>query len=102
TVAQVLGVKAPSLVDHGLIQSLQDAYEKGSSAAANLRLLHKLTLARAPLPTRLHVMRRLLVQNPNHPFMDADIRTFERAWFKQAPDFARGLAKEGRPELIQE
>jgi hypothetical protein len=102
TVAQILGVAAPSLIDHALIQSLQDAYEKGSSTAANLKLLHKLTLARAPLPTRLSVMRRLLVQNPNHPFMDSDIRTFEKAWFKQAPEFARNLAKQERPELIQE
>ena len=102
TVAQVLNIKPPALIDHGLIQSLQDAYEKGSSAAANLRLLHRLTLARAPLPTRLHIMRKLLVQNPNHPFMDVDIRTFERSWFKQAPDFARALAKQERPELIGE
>jgi hypothetical protein len=102
TVAQVLGVKTPTPVDHGLIQSLQDAYDKGTSSSANLRLLHKLTLARAPLPTRLNVMRKLLIQNPNHPFLDADIRTFEKAWFKQMPDFARALAKQERPELIQE
>ena len=67
-----------------------------------MRSLHRLTLARAPLPTRLNIMRRLLVQDPNHPFMDTDIRTFERAWFKQALPFVQPFVKQGRVELIQE
>jgi hypothetical protein len=100
--AQTLGVAAPELIHRELFSALQDAYNKGSTVAENLRLLHQLTLARAPLPTRLAVMRRLVVQNPNHPFLDTDIRAFERAWFKQAVGFAQGLAKQGRTQLIEE
>jgi hypothetical protein len=102
TVAQVVGTRPPTLLNRDLVATLQDAYQKGSTSTDNLRRLHRLTLARAPLPTRLAVMRRLLVQDPNHPFMDADIRTFERAWFKQAVGFVQPFVKEGRPEVIQE
>jgi hypothetical protein len=102
SVAQILNVKAPSLVDRDLFAALQECYEKGSTAATNLKLLQRLTLARAPLPTRLAIMRRLAVQNPNHPFLDGDIRVFEKAWFKRANDFAQAFAKLGRPEVIEE
>ncbi len=97
-----LARKPPNLLNRDLVEALQDAYQKGSTAAENMRSLHRLTLARAPLPTRLNIMRRLLVQDPNHPFMDTDIRTFERAWFKQALPFAQPFVKQGRVELIQE
>ena len=100
--AQRLKIRPPSLVNLDLFATLQDAYEKGNSAEGNLKLLHKLTLARAPLPTRLTVMRRLHVQNPNHPFMDADIRVFEKAWFRRSVEFVQPFTKEGRPEVIEE
>ena len=57
---------------------------------------------RAPLPTRLAVMRRLLADQPNHPFLDGDIREFKRAWFARAVGFANGFVDSGRPEIIAE
>jgi len=102
TVAQVVGTKPPSLLNRDLVEALQEAYQKGETATENLRVLHRLTLARAPLPARLAIMRRLLIQDPNRRFLDTDIRTFERAWFKQALPFVQQFVKQGRPELIQE
>ncbi|MDB5384721.1 MAG: hypothetical protein JWM11_367 [Planctomycetaceae bacterium] len=102
TVATALGVKAPSLLNRDLIETLQETYQKGSSVESNLRVLHRLTLARAPLPTRLTIMRRLQIQDCNLPFIDADIRTFERTWFKRAVDFAQPFAKAGNAEVINE
>ena len=102
SVAQVLNVRQPALIDRDLFAALQECYDKGSSSATNIKLLHKLTLARAPLPTRLAVMRRLSIQNPNHPFLDSDIRAFEKAWFKRANEFAQAFVKPGQPEVIQE
>ena len=101
-VATALGMNAPPLLNYDLIQVLQETYEKGASAEGNLRTLHRLTLARAPLPTRLAIMRRLQIQDPNRPFIDADIRTFEKAWFKRAADFAQPFAKEGNVQAVEE
>ncbi len=100
--AKLIGAKPPVVVNRDLVAAVQDSYQKDTTAAGNRNVLHRLTLAQAPLPTRLTVMRRLLAQNPNHPFMEADIRTFERAWFKQAVRFAQSLVKEGRPQWIAE
>jgi hypothetical protein len=100
--ARLLGVRAPALINRDLVGAVQDAYEKGSTAAENLALLHRLNLARAPLPSRLAVMRSLLKRNPNHPHLEADIRTFERAWFKQAVNFVQPFIKDAKPECIQE
>jgi pSer/pThr/pTyr-binding forkhead associated (FHA) protein len=102
SVAQIVNAKRPTLVDRDLFAALQECYEKGSNAATNLKMLQRLTLARAPLPTRLAVMRRLSVQNPNHPYLDGDIRVFEKAWFKRASEFAQPFVKLGRPEVIEE
>ena len=101
-VAQVLGAAPPKLINRDLVDALNGAYDKGTTDGSILKLLHRLTLARAPLPTRLAVMRRLAVQNPNRLFLDADIRAFERAWFNQAVGFTQQLAKGGRTELIEE
>jgi hypothetical protein len=100
--ARLLGVKAPSLINRDLVAGLQDAYQQGSTAAENLTLLHRLNLARAPLPSRLAVMRTLLKKNPNHPHLESDIRTFERAWFKQVVNFVQPFIKDAKPELIKE
>jgi hypothetical protein len=101
-VAEVSQAPTPTLLDESLASSLQESHDKASKTAENLALLHRLTLARAPLPTRLAVMRRLYLQDSNHPYLDPDIRTFERAWYKQALDFVRPLAREGRSDLIRE
>lgn len=100
--AQELGIKPPGPINYDVAEAIQVAYEKASTVGANLKRLHTLTLARAPLPTRLAVMRQLLVQNPNHPHMDADIRTFEKAWFRQAPQFAATWARKGRWDVVAE
>jgi len=102
SVAQFCGTKAPTLVNRDLVGGLQEAYQKDETATDDLKMLHRLTLARAPLPTRLAIMRRLLVQNPNHPFMGSDIRAFEKAWFKQALQFVQPFVKQNRREVIQE
>jgi hypothetical protein len=101
-VAEVLEVTPPTLLNRDLFQALQDAYDKHNLVAAYLKSLHRLTLVRAPLPARLSLMRLLSVQDPNSPFLDGDIRTFEKAWFKQAGDFVKPFVKEGRTELIEE
>jgi len=100
--AHLLGAKPPVLVNRDLVAAVQEAYQNDTTAAGNRRVLHRLTLVRAPLPARIAVMRRLLIQNPNHPFLEGDIRTFERAWFKLALPFVRPFAKEGRSDLIEE
>lgn len=102
TVASALGINAPSLLNRDLVEALQETYEKGTTAESNVRILHRLTLARAPLPTRLAIMRRLQVQDPNRPFIDADIRSFERSWFKRVNDFAQPFAKAGNVETLEE
>lgn len=102
TVATALGIKAPALLNRDLVETLQETYQKGSSTESNLRILHRLTLARAPLPARLVIMRRLQVQDSNLPYIDADIRTFEKTWFKRAVDFAQPYAKAGNVEVIDE
>lgn len=101
-IAQELGIKAPPPLNYDLAEIVQIAYDKCGTVTGNLKRLHTLTLARAPLPTRLAVMRQLLIQNPNHPYMDADIRAFETCWFRQAPDFAFTWLKKRRPDVIAE
>lgn len=101
-VAKTLGISPPIVVNHDLIEMLQDADKQGSSTEDNQRKLHKLTLARAPLPTRLVIMRRLLRQNANNPFIDEDIRTFEKAWFQRANLFAQNYVRNGDVDTLQE
>jgi hypothetical protein len=102
TVATALAIHPPALLNLDLIEILQETYQKGTTTESNLRILHRLTLARAPLPTRLVIMRRLQVQDSNLPFIDTDIRTFERTWFKRAADFAQPFVKAGNVDAIDE
>jgi hypothetical protein len=102
TVARSVSAPTPAVIGRELVEALQEAYQKGSTAAGNRRLLHKLALGRAPLPARLAVMRRLAIQDPNHPFLDSDIRNFERAWFKQALAVAQRAAGQGDAALVEE
>ncbi len=101
TVASALQIPIPEPINMSLVEAVQEAYLKGNSAESNRRLLHKLTLARAPLPARLAVMRRLLMQDTSHPYMEGDIRRFETAWFAQAVDYCRPFAKEGDAEMLE-
>jgi hypothetical protein len=100
--AAYVNATAPATIKRQLVDVLQDADLRAAAQSPNRALLHKLTLVHAPLPTRLSVMRQLLVLNPNHPYLDADIRTFERAWFKQALAFVARYAAEGRTGVLEE
>ena len=102
SVAQVREAQAPTLVNRDLVTVLQEAYQKKEAANDDLRALHRLTLARAPLPIRLGVMRRVLAHIPNHPFLASDIRAFEKIWFGQAIQFTQPFVKQCRPEVVQE
>jgi hypothetical protein len=100
-VAASLQITVPERINLSLVEALQEAYVKGNSAAGNMRLLHKLTLARAPLPARLYVMRRLMAQDTSHPYLEADIRQFETTWYKRVLDYCKPFAKDGDVEMIQ-
>lgn len=102
SIAQENEVKRPETINETLFAFVQEGIQTGNSVEDNRRLLHKMTLARAPLPVRLSAMRRLAIQYPNHPFLDEDIRTFERAWFKDAIQFARGHANNGNAAIVEE
>src|SRR5262249_38404862 len=71
-VAQELGVNPPETVNLAVFAAVQEGIQIGNSVEGNRRLLHKSTLARAPMPVRLSVMRRLSIQYPNHPFLEED------------------------------
>jgi hypothetical protein len=60
-------------------EALNQAYVQLQPSAQLLREHRRLALARAPLPERLAVMRRLAVLESGNPLWEQDIRDFERA-----------------------
>lgn len=98
----VAGIPEPEMLNRILVDALDETYRKGSTVQSELAQLRRLTLARAPIPSRLAVMRRIHVKDPNHPFLEEDIRQFELTWFRRAPAFCREWADAGHGEVIEE
>lgn len=100
--AAVYGHSEPSVLQRDWVAALTEACEKKQQVEAEQRLLRQLTLAGRPLPARLFVMRQILDRDPAHPFLEADIRQFERDWFREARTFCRQQPEELRLSLLDE
>lgn len=100
--AAVYGHSEPSVLQQDWVAALTEACEKKQLVEAEQRLLRQLTLAGRPLPARLFVMRQILDRDPAHPFLEADIRQFEREWFREARTFCRQQPEELRLSLLDE
>ena len=100
--AAVYGHSEPSVLQRDWVAALTEACEKKQLVETEQRLLRQLTLAGRPLPARLYVMRQILDRDPAHPFLEADIRQFERDWFREARTFCRQQPEELRLSLLDE
>ena len=100
--ASVHGLPEPVILQRDWVAALSDACNKKQALEADIKHLRQLSLARRPLPARLVIMRQILQKDPTHPFLEADIRSFEREWFKEARTFCRTQPKELQLDLIDE
>ena len=64
-------------------QFLNEAYAQEDPLQDLLRMHRRLALQRAPLKSRIAVMRKLAAQDANNPIWTDDLRTFEKARFRE-------------------
>jgi hypothetical protein len=76
-------------------QFLNEAYAQEDPLQDLLRMHRRLALQRAPLRSRIGVMRKLAAQDTNNTIWTDDLRTFEKARFRQIQSEA-GLAAQSR------
>ncbi|MFM7057938.1 MAG: hypothetical protein ACKO2P_13540 [Planctomycetota bacterium] len=100
--AAVHGHIEPTVLQRDWVAALTEACEKKQQVETEQRLLRQLTLAGKPLPARLFVMRQIFDRDPAHPFLEGDIRQFERDWFREARTFCRQQPEELRLSLLDE
>lgn len=102
SVAAVHGHAEPAIVQRDWVAALNEACEIKLKIEPDLCLLRQLTLASRPIPARLYKMRQIFERIPNHPFLEADIRLFERTWFQEAKMFCLKQPEELRQTLLEE
>ena len=76
-------------------QFLNEAYAQEDPLQDLLRMHRRLALQRAPIKSRIAVMRKLAAQDANNPIWTDDLRTFEKARFRQVQSEA-ALAAQSR------
>ena len=65
----------------------------GRPAPGLVRMHRRLALQRAPIKSRIAVMRKLAAQDTNNPIWTDDLRTFEKARFRQVQSEAAEAAQ---------
>jgi len=74
-------------------QILNEAYAQEDPLQDLLHRHRRLALQRAPLRSRITVMRKLATQDPNNPIWTDDLRIFEKARFRQIQSEAAQAAQ---------
>ncbi|MGC1274170.1 MAG: hypothetical protein WBC44_10725, partial [Planctomycetaceae bacterium] len=76
-----------------LAEAIHEAYADLEPLNALLTKHRKLALARAPMPLRIDVLRKLVTADVQSPFWDDDLRAYERARLREIETAAREAAK---------
>jgi hypothetical protein len=74
-------------------QFLNEAYAQEDPLQDLLRMHRRLALQRAPIRSRIGVMRKLAAQDSTNPIWNEDLRTFEKARFRQVQTEATEAAQ---------
>ncbi len=74
-------------------QFLNEAYAEEDPLQDLLRMHRRLALQRAPIKSRIAVMRKLAAQDTTNPIWNDDLRTFEKARFREVQAEAARLRK---------
>jgi hypothetical protein len=82
--------------------ALNAAYSEHAPLAKLLPELRKLALMRAPLRTRLALLRQIAKNDPSQPHWDDDIRAHERALFREYQARIREASKRGATSALAE
>ena len=83
-------------------QFLNEAYAQEDPLQDLLRMHRRLALQRAPIKARIAVMRKLAAQDANNPIWTDDLRTFEKARFRQVQSEAAQAVQSRRPGHISQ
>lgn len=84
-ILQFLGIPVPAPIRSDLVEQLNETIVEAQPMEALLKQHRRLALARAPLPWRLKVLRRLAELDPINAFWTEDISDYERTRHKQLP-----------------
>jgi hypothetical protein len=91
------GLPAPPRLNLATAEALNQAYAEEQPLEGLLRQHRRLALARAPLPARLEVMRKLAMLDTQNPVWMDDVRTFEQARFRQLQAAVTRASARGEP-----
>ena len=83
----------PPRLQMEVAEEINEAYTAQQPMQEQLKQLRLLSLARAPLRARLHVLRTLAKKDPNTPMWEEDVRTFEAERIKEMSAEAKQAAK---------
>lgn len=90
------------LIEDAYVEALQEAFDVAGRLTPLNDQLRRLVLIRALAPSKLQVMRRILAIEPSHPFMEADIRATEQAWFREIPEYVSQFSRDRNEAAIRE
>jgi hypothetical protein len=85
---EIVGIYGLAAAPRLLVEAarfLNEAYAQEEPLQDLLRTHRRLSTQRAPLRSRIGVMRKLAAQDPNNLIWSDDVRSFEKARFKQIP-----------------
>jgi len=92
----------PPRLQMEVAEEINEAYTAQLPMQEQLKQLRLLSLARAPLRARLHVLRTLAKKDPNNPMWEEDVRTFEAERIKEISAEAKQAAKAEDTEWLED